>query len=437
MDDDSGVTSADPPPPQPRARPNGASAGSAEDPARPTTQLAHVGRQPIYTKNRELVGYELLFRSGDALWADQNGSYATGQVIVRAFAEFGVAELVGNGLCFINTTRSFLVGELPLPFEPGQVVLEVLEVIDVDDEVVAGVRELASRGYKIALDDFVWGSDHERLLDLAHYVKMDMLATDRATLKLIAEECRSHPRVTLLAEKVETEAELAFAKELGCELFQGYLLGRPQVMSVQTLSPSRLGRVQLMATLLRPDVEITEVVGMVTRDPALSLRLLQVTNSVSIGLRHRVSSVHEAVMMLGTSQVRQWVSLMALSDLFDADEAQIAEAVTRARMCQLVAGQIGQPSDQAFTVGLLDRVADLLGVPPAQLVDQLPLAADVTRALVHGDGGLGGVLKIIRAYEAGDPGPIERTGVNPERLARSFLAAAGWSTRTMAGLLTR
>lgn len=405
---------------------------SASEP--PTTQLVHVGRQPIWNMDRELIGYELLFRSGLALVADQNGSYATGQVIVRAFTEFGVSELVGEKLCFINTTRGFLVGELPLPFGPGQVVLEVLEMMDVDDEVIAGIAALVERGYEIALDDFVWGSGHERLLDLATYVKLDLMATDRATLREIARQCRAYPKVRLLAEKVETDDDLIFAKSLGCELVQGYLLGRPQVLSVQTLSPSRLGRVQLMATLLRPDVEITEVVSMVTRDPALSLRLLQVTNSVGVGIRYKVSSVHEAVMMLGIAQVRQWVSLMALSDLFDADEVQIAQAVTRARMCQLVAEQMGQPADQAFTVGLLDRVADLLGTPAARLVEQLPLATETSRALVEGTGPLGLVLQIIRAYEGGDAGPIIATGLDPDRLTRSFLAAVGWSTRAMAGL---
>ena len=77
-------------------------------------------------------------------------------MIVRAFTEFGVGELVGDRRCFINTTRSFLVGELPLPFGPEQVVLEVLEMIEVDEEVVNGIAGLVERGYEIALDDFVW-----------------------------------------------------------------------------------------------------------------------------------------------------------------------------------------------------------------------------------------------------------------------------------------
>lgn len=403
-------------------------------PEPPATQLVHVGRQPIWTIDRELIGYELLFRSGQTMAADEDGAYATGQVIVRAFTEFGVGELVGDRRCFINTTRSFLVGELPLPFGPEQVVLEVLEMIDVDDDVVNGVAALVERGYEIALDDFVWGSGHERLLDLATYVKLDLTTTDRDTLRAIARHCAAYPNVRLLAEKVETEDDLVFARQLGCQYLQGFLLGRPQVLSVHTLSPSRLGRVQLMAALLRPDVEISEVVSLVTRDPALSLRLLQVTNSVAAGLRYRVSSVHEAVMLLGLAQIRQWVSLMALSDLVDADEAQIAHAVTRARMCQIVAEQTGLRGDQAFTIGMLDRVAELLGTTPARLAEQLPLVPEVVDALVCHAGPLGNVLKIVRAYEAGNPGLIVAAGVDPERMTRNFLSAIGWSTRTMAKL---
>ena len=46
-----------------------------------------------------------------------------------------MSQLVGDRLCFLNLTRHFLVGELPLPFGPDQVVLEVLETVAVDDSV--------------------------------------------------------------------------------------------------------------------------------------------------------------------------------------------------------------------------------------------------------------------------------------------------------------
>src|SRR5687767_5424388 len=100
-------------------------------------QRIHVGRQAIYDTNLELVGYELLFRADAGKnVATASGAQATSRVIVNTFTEFGLDQLIGSRLAVINMTREFLVGDLPLPFEPGNTVLEVLETIDVDDAVV-------------------------------------------------------------------------------------------------------------------------------------------------------------------------------------------------------------------------------------------------------------------------------------------------------------
>ncbi|MDR7323760.1 MULTISPECIES: EAL and HDOD domain-containing protein [Catenuloplanes] len=393
-------------------------------------QSVHVGRQPIWSVERRLVGYELLFRGGTGV----SGSFATSQVIVNAFTEFGLTEIAGDRLCFINMTREFLTDELPLPFGPGQAVLEVLETIVVDEELIAGVQRRSEQGYAIALDDFLLDTGHERLMGLADYVKIDILNTEPDECRRIAAACRAYPDVTLLAEKVETEEHLALAEELGCELLQGYLLGRPQVLSAQALSPSKFSRIQLMAALLKQDVEINEIVSLVTQDPALSFRLLRASNSVAAGVTNRVSSVHEAVVMLGIAQVRQWVALMALSDVFDSTEGPVDAALSRARMCQLVAAELDEPMDAAFTVGLLDRVADLIDVPSDELAGQLPLSTEVSAALADHTGGLGRVLQAVRAYESGDLDSIRATGIDPSRLTTTFLAAAGWSTNAINAL---
>ena len=106
--------------------------------------LVHIGRQPIYDRAGEVVAYELLFRGArTASQAGKSDAYATTQVILNAFAEFGLEQIVGDKRCLLNMTREFLVGDLPLPFEPDRVVLEVLETVEIDDEVIAGVAALA------------------------------------------------------------------------------------------------------------------------------------------------------------------------------------------------------------------------------------------------------------------------------------------------------
>jgi EAL and modified HD-GYP domain-containing signal transduction protein len=394
----------------------------------------HVGRQALFDRTNTVVGYELLFR-GDAhaVEAAERGAYATSRVLVTAFTDVGIHSLVGGALCFVNLTREFIVGELPLPFGPEQVVLEVLETIEVDDEVVAGVTRLVEEGYAIALDDFViggaGGTGHERLLDLATYVKLDVLGTDPAELAATVAACRRYPEIRLVAERLETPEQLDRASALGFDLFQGYVLSRPQVVPALALSPSRLRRIELLGLLVGPDIPLAQVVRLVTGDPALAIRLLAVANADPLGLPVEVSSVHEAVALLGVGRLRDWATLMLLSDLDEGNPEPLAAAVTRARMCQNLAGRMDLPPEAAFTVGLISAAAELIGQSPADLAPRLSLTHDVSDALVLGEGPLGELLNLVHAYEASDLPMLVAAPVPSPDTTRAYLDAVAWSSR--------
>src|SRR3954469_10159357 len=103
-------------------------------------RAVHVGRQAVYDRSGNVVAYELLFRDApDAERATARGTYATSQVIVAAFTEFGIRELVGDRPWSVNVRGDFLVGALPCPSEPYQAGLEILADVEVDDQVLAGV----------------------------------------------------------------------------------------------------------------------------------------------------------------------------------------------------------------------------------------------------------------------------------------------------------
>ena len=363
----------------------------------------HVGRQAVFDRAGGTVGYELLFRvAADAQDAAERGAYATSQVLITAFTEIGIATIAAGQPCFVNLTREFLVGKLPLPFDAEHAVLEVLETVDVDDEVIAGVEQLVAQGFAIALDDFVPGRGQERLLPLATYVKIDVLEADPAQVAAAVALCRRYPRIRLVAERLETEDHLNAARELGFDLFQGYLLGRPEVVSTVAIAPSRLRRVDLLSLLVGPEIPVEAAISMVTGDPALSMRMLAVANADSLGLPVNVSSIHEAVLLLGPERVRDWAALMLVSDLRDGDEPALAAAVARARMCQKIAQRLGVPPEPAFTVGLLSAIADLLRRPAADVAPRLPLSPEVAEALISGAGPLGELLSLVYAYEASD-----------------------------------
>jgi c-di-GMP-related signal transduction protein len=401
--------------------------------------MVHIGRQALYDWTGAVFGYELLFRgAADEVEASRRSAFATSQVIVNAFTEFGLEQLVGGRKCFINLTRDFLVGALPLPFEPDHAILEIVETIEIDEEVVSGVSDLVDRGYEIALDDFVFGLGHERLLGLATYVKLDLLIREEDELAEVVDQCRKFPGLKLVAERVETEDHIALAERLGFDLIQGYAVGRPQVLSAVALSPSRLRRLELLGALSADsDTADTEkVVSIVTADPALSFRVLRATNSAAVGLMRKVGSVRDAVVLLGSDKIRQWVALMLVSDIAEsANEEQLSITMARAKLCQSVAERLNLSGDAGFTVGLLSGVAELISEPIAELVTRLPLTVEVNDALIDGHGRLGQVLSLVRAYEATDVNVLLSSPVPTAELAKAYLAAVGWSMRTVEGAL--
>jgi EAL and modified HD-GYP domain-containing signal transduction protein len=392
-----------------------------------------VGRQPIYDRTGDVIAYELLFRdAAEATRATRRSADATGRVIVAAFTEFGLERLVGERACFINVTREFLIGELPVPFAPDQSVLEIVETVDVDDAVIDGVRDLVQRGFTVALDDFTLGA-HERLLEYATYVKIDLLGVDPAVVAESVHRCRRSAHVQLIAERLETPEDLQRAMDLGFDFFQGHVLGQPHVVSTTSLSPARVSRLRLLVALTAADIDFDEVVRLVAGDPALSYRLLQATNSAASGLATRVSSVREAAVLLGLDTVRHWVILMLTSDLTEASPEQLAVALTRAWACRTVALQLDRPADAAFTVGLLSGIAQLTAQAPAEMAAALPLAPEVGAALADQEGPLGEVLRVVRAYEQGDPQRLANL-LGSIDAVRAYLSAVEWSTAMARGV---
>ncbi len=406
----------------------------------PGAETVHIGRQPVYADDGTLYGFELLFRAtreavGSGV-GPLDGDSATTTTIVAAFTEFPLDELLGGRLGFINLTRAFLVGQLPLPFEPEHAVLEVLESIEIDDEVVAGARRLVEAGYRLALDDFTWSDAAAPLLDLAEIVKVDVLGLSWDEVLDVVERCRPYG-VTLLAERVEDAQMLARCRAAGFALFQGYHLGRPQTLSVDSLTPGQALSMQLIAELGNPDVTAERVEQMLRRDPALSYRLMRIANSASYAQTRKLSTIREAVVLVGIARLRGWLVLVALKGLPGSPESLI-DALSKARACELLAKWHGLPKPEAaFTLGLLVGIADTLGVEPADVVKGLPeLEADL-HAAVTSDvrppspiSSLVTVRDAAAAYLVGDVAALMSGGVVPGIVARAYLEGLSWAETT-------
>lgn len=119
-----------------------------------------------------------------------------------------------------------------------RLLIEVTETADIENAEAAAtlIAELRRRGHAVCLDDFGAGAAGIRHLKRfqVDYVKIDGQyvrgagkgGRDRALLAQIVQLCRSSG-AQVIAEQVETEAEVAMLREFGVEYGQGFLFGRP------------------------------------------------------------------------------------------------------------------------------------------------------------------------------------------------------------------
>jgi EAL and modified HD-GYP domain-containing signal transduction protein len=385
----------------------------------------------VHAVDGALFGYELLFRdSMDARMAIRQGDEATTATILAAFSDFAPAQLLDGRRGLVNLTRAFLTGELPVPFGPEEAILEVMPDTPVDDALIAGVRSLADAGYLIALDDFRINGPTEPLLPLAHLIKVNVLGRSWAEVAALGEEA-VRLGVTAVAERVESLPAVNRCLDAGYTLFQGYRFSLPATLSTPTLDTGRANALRLLAKLADPQVNVKAVEEVLRGDPALTYRLLKATNSASSGLTREISTIRDAVVIVGMTRLKAWAALLAFVGGHPVD---MTTALVRARACELLAQQRdSDASDAAFTVGLLNGLAHGMGLSSDRFLSQMPpLAPDLVAALTHQPGRLTHILDQVTRYEdgIGDPVDGDLAPAADGELSRVFLAAWSWATQT-------
>jgi hypothetical protein len=156
---------------------------------------------------------------------------------------------------------------------------------------------------------------------------------------------------------------------------------------------------RLMAVLQDPDCDLEQLDRAISNDLGVSFWLLRWINSAYVSLPRKVTSVRDALVLLGVKNVRSWALLMTLAGIDDQPSELLRTAMTRAKMCELVDKALGRPDlDAHFTVGLFSVVDTSMNMRMADALDELPLAPEVTAALLDQSGPLGKVLSWVLSW---------------------------------------
>jgi len=365
----------------------------------------YVARQPIFRKDKRIFGYELLFRGGMSnYFPDIDGDTATSKLLSNTFFTIGVEKITGKRKAFINFTKDLLIKQVPLMFPQERLVVEILEDVEPTEEVIAVSEEIAQRGYNIALDDFFYRAELKPLIRLADIIKLDLRATSFEEMAAYMKKMSDY-NIHYLAEKVETYEEFQKALEMGFDYFQGYFFSKPEIIKEKDISSTQLNLLQIMAEVNKKNFRFEEVERIMKRDVAIPYKLLRYINSAYFGISSDISSIKQAISLLGENGIRRFLSLMAMATLGKEKPAELVRASTvRARFCELIgqATQSRADASELFTLGLFSLIDAILDDSMAHLMENLPLSGSIKGALVEGKGELKDYLGLVTSYETGD-----------------------------------
>ncbi|SLM30543.1 Diguanylate phosphodiesterase metal dependent hydrolase domain protein [Desulfamplus magnetovallimortis] len=375
----------------------------------------YVGRQPILLKNKKTFAYELLFRNSlENSFPGIDGDIGTSTLLANTFFSIGIAEITGNKPGFINFTRDLIVNKTPLLFPKENIVIEILENVEPEQSVVNAIHEFRKKGYKVALDDFIFDKKFKPLIKLAHIIKFDLMATPLPTIKGLVKALKSKLNITLLAEKVETYDEFTLAQEMGFTLFQGYFFSKPEVISKTDLSANKMTLLNLISEIGKSDIDFDKLSNIIKGDISISYKLMKFINSPYFRRNNEISTVRDAVSFLGEDTIKQFVRVLAAAGLSDNKPDELMRlSIVRARMCELMGKEIDTPfsSEELFTMGLFSAIDAMLDKEMASVLKDISFSDRIKDGLLGKDKNFNDLLNTCKCFENGDWGDSDLSNV--------------------------
>lgn len=291
-------------------------------------------------------------------------------------------------------------------------------ILFVDDEphLLAGLRR-SLRGERGEWEMFFAASGEEALRQLEEgevdVVVSDMLMPGMDGAKLLQEVARRHPltiRMVLSGHSDEKSilslvgtAHRFLAKPCDAEtlktvlsrafLLQGFLRNEKLQAVVSSLDslPSLPKIYQRLTQRMRSrDATLREIGRLVSEDPPMTAKLLQVVNSAFFGVGRRITNPEEAATLLGMETLRSLILSAGIFYQFEHDadgvilEKLWRHSVSVGRLAQEIARAEEADrvlTDDALTAGLLHDIGLLL------IACKLPSLWKETRQLVSTEGG--------------------------------------------------
>lgn len=365
---------------------------------------SHFVRQPVLTASKDVLGYELLCGGTPECSIDLARERIVQSPGEGARVSEFLTHLSDGLLSFVRLDRPQLELQEYKTLPNDRFVLEIPEFELPDRSLANTCREARRLGYRVVLNDIVVEPRLQPMLDCIDLLKVDFPALTNEQHRQIIKAASEYHFETI-ADHMRTPEEFDRARGLGYQYFQGSFYCQPDLRNIRHLATGQMQLLQVVQAVNQPEFSVDEIDQLIRQDLTLSVKLLKYLNSSAFGLRSRVSSIRQAVALLGHRPLQRWVTLLSVGELCQGKPLVLMNvSLIRARFCDAIGERIlsAQEGSECFLIGLLSLLDAILDQPMQQILEQLSLSATIMRTLLGGTTRMASILGLVQLLEDGD-----------------------------------
>lgn len=390
----------------------------------------YIVRQAIKDAGGKIIGYEILYHGENQAFSGEKSSsseFAAADTIYN-FLTQNSGKVFKGTLNFMTFTTMLLMKKTPRLFDKNELVIQIDDSVIIHPLSMHFVQQYARDGYKIAVNEFQFTSRYLGLMDSIDYIKINAKTTADTTMRNIIEIAHSMNKQCIVTNVDDEEThKKVFA--MGADAAEGIYVAERMTTKAHSGAYLQSNFFRLMVALTREEPDVEEIEQLIAADASLTFGLLKMANSVYFALRHRATTIHQAVMTLGLSQLKQWIYLLSASNadskLDPGAEEFLKLSFMRANFCSELmnyAKDMPISKSEAYLMGMFSTLNYLIDAPMEEILSEVPLDDSIREALLHHSGRCGKLYDLVLSYEAADWGKItalaEELGI-PDNLLTS------------------
>ncbi len=206
------------------------------------------------------------------------------------------------------------------------------------------------------------------------------------------------------------------------------------MVKTKNLSPSQMAMAELLYETSKPDLDLASITSVFERDITLSYKLLRYANSAIFKRRSEISTIKQALVILGSSELKRFLGLMFAANVNpDKPSELINSAMARAKFCELASESVNTPIDAsiAFLTGLLSLIDAIVDEDLESILAKLPLAQEIKDTLLTRKGTMAALIKLVELIEQAEWHKtnivMEKLGVEKSKIVQNYNQAITWA----------